>query len=134
MTLVQEYESIFKKKVERACLQTGLFLVSDRKVIIWFNLFNQFLFDSTLPRFDQINFLSDVADNHGNCIVMNNGKTILEIYNHFSNKKLFLEILAHEMIHLYDHVHNNGKMNHGKTFFAWKSKMNDLGLRLNVKY
>jgi hypothetical protein len=134
MTLVQEYESNSKKKIKKACNETGTFSVSNRKISIWFNVLNQNLFDSSLPRFDIYSITTEESDYHAACIITESGQSILEIFHIFPDKKTFLEILAHEMIHLYDYLNNDKNMKHGKSFFIWKEKIKNLGLRLNIKY
>lgn len=53
--------------------------------------------------------------------------------NVFPNKKFFIEILAHEMIHHYQYI--NGKpLGHGENFFRWTKRFNKQGLNLSVTY
>jgi len=47
----------------------------------------------------------------------------------FPNRKFFLEVLAHEMIHQYQCEFQN-RMDHGQTFWAWKNKLEKYNLRL----
>lgn len=47
----------------------------------------------------------------------------------FPNRRFFLEVLAHEMIHQYQCEVQN-RMDHGQTFWAWKSKLERHNLRL----
>lgn len=49
----------------------------------------------------------------------------------FPHRKLFLEVLVHEMIHQYQCEHLN-RMDHGQTFWYWKSKLNRYNLDLFV--
>lgn len=47
----------------------------------------------------------------------------------FPSRKFFLEVLAHEMVHQYQCEFQN-RMDHGKTFWAWKHKFNKYNLTL----
>lgn len=47
----------------------------------------------------------------------------------FPNRKFFLEVLAHEMIHQYQCEFQN-RMDHGQTFWSWKSKFDRYKLSL----
>jgi len=59
------------------------------------------------------------------------GKTILGISDDCFDRKEFLTVLVHEMVHAYEHQ-EIGKMSHGKTFYEWKSRIKrNTGLSLN---
>lgn len=51
------------------------------------------------------------------------------ITDKFPNRKFFLEVLAHEMIHQYQCEFQN-RMDHGQTFWSWKQKLGKYKLRL----
>jgi hypothetical protein len=51
------------------------------------------------------------------------------INDQFPNRKFFLEVLAHEMIHQYQCEVQN-RMDHGQTFWAWKRKLEKYNLQL----
>jgi len=51
------------------------------------------------------------------------------INDQFPNRKFFLEVLAHEMIHQYQCEIQN-RMDHGQTFWAWKNKLAKYNLKL----
>jgi hypothetical protein len=62
---------------------------------------------------------------------------LLSMTNRFPNKKIFIEVLAHEMVHLFQFLHASPpfsyrSVSHGKTFHAWKSTFEKHGLRLRV--
>lgn len=50
-----------------------------------------------------------------------------------NNRALFLAILAHEMVHQ-DEQQKHGRMTHGRNFWAWKPKIDQLGLEFGVSY
>ena len=51
----------------------------------------------------------------------------------YKNKKFFVEILAHEMIHHYQFT-NGELVNHGSTFTCWNDIFNKKGLKLYKVY
>lgn len=136
MKLDQEYTSSCRKKLEKALLDEEPFLVTHRKISMWFNILNDVFFEKKIPKFNKFKILKRKTDYFASCNINYDGakvETLLEIYRKFQTKKDFLEILAHEMIHLHDHwVYED--MAHGKRFFKWKKKFNELGLRLQIKY
>ena len=55
--------------------------------------------------------------------------TRLLMNNKYRSKLHFVEVLAHEMVHLYQVLHNNPP-GHGPSFHEWKEHFNEKGLRL----
>lgn len=51
------------------------------------------------------------------------------ISDQFPNRKFFIEVLAHEMIHQYQCEFQN-RMDHGQTFWEWEEKFKKYNLRL----
>jgi hypothetical protein len=47
----------------------------------------------------------------------------------YKTKKMFVEILAHELVHHYQYM-NGFEVDHGKSFFKWKKIINKKGLAL----
>lgn len=131
MKLDQGYTSKCKFKLKKACIVDGEFEVTHRKVQIWFNILNHIFFRDYLPNFDIVK-IKFREESLGSC-EFRKGKYILEIRPWFNSKKDFLEILVHEMIHLYEHLENE-KMTHGPNFFLWKETVNRFNLRLHIAY
>lgn len=129
MSSVQEYAY----KFEQAFKQKDTFLVTDRKISVWFNIFNQAIFNQKLPKFHQIKLIEKNIPYYGLCEVNSDDEYILELQENFPNKKLFLEILIHEMIHLHEYI-KYGKMSHGSNFLKWRKKLNRFGLDLKRVY
>jgi hypothetical protein len=50
----------------------------------------------------------------------------------FESKKHFIEVLAHEMVHQYQAEMQN-RMDHGRTFWAWREKFARFGIRLRMR-
>ena len=60
-----------------------------------------------------------------------NGRVVIGISDDCFDKKMFLTVLAHEMVHAYEHQELN-KMSHGKTFYDWEGRIKrNVGLPLN---
>lgn len=51
----------------------------------------------------------------------------------FYNWRHFIEVLAHEMVHQYQ-IEQYNKLNHGKTFWAWKDKFERYNMHLRIAY
>lgn len=100
----------------------------------WFDHYNAALFENKLPNFDDIK----IKRIHGALgqVVYTTYKTreqkfVLEMLPRYETKKMFLETLVHEMIHLYQMKIKNDTGNHNKLFFGFRKKLNFLGLRLS---
>lgn len=48
----------------------------------------------------------------------------------YRNPKTFIDVMAHEMVHQYE-WERQGVMSHGRTFFAWKEKLEEKGIPLD---
>jgi hypothetical protein len=104
-----------------------------RDINEWFSIINYQLFSNQLPPFDRVciktypdchALFQSWEENKGSVVMLEMGKS-------FADKKTFIEILAHEMIHLYQHIHNEGEgEDHGPTFRKWRNKFMQNGLRL----
>lgn len=62
---------------------------------------------------------------------------LLSITNRFPTERVFVEVLAHEMVHLYQFLHSTPRfsfdaVSHGKSFHAWKPTFEKCGLKLRV--
>ncbi len=103
----------------------------------WWNLLNNALFDGKLLPPQKIT-VKAFRNDHGNCHPMSKkGHVRLEINSEFFDRKQFLAILAHEMIHQWQWTYEDikGKMDHGKTFWQWEPVLKrTLNLPLSVTY
>lgn len=97
----------------------------------WFVVLNEQIFGNKLGDFTDIK----VKRLHNTHAFFNydDDKTVrdtsLEMNNMFSSKKLFVEILAHEMIHHFQHSYNE-PLGHGPSFWAWRDNFKLKGLIL----
>ena len=53
--------------------------------------------------------------------------------NSFYNWRHFVEVLAHEMVHQYQ-IEQHNKLDHGRTFWAWKEKFARYNMHLRISY
>lgn len=128
----REYLSNCKRKIKKAAVDDNTVKVTERKVKIWFNIINLAMFNNELPKFDEIEIVDD-KDYYGMCECHNDEFYKLFINSSFHSKKMFVEVMVHEMIHLYDFV-IYGRMTHGKKFFEWQDKVQKFGLKLYKTY
>ena len=61
----------------------------------------------------------------------------LSITNRFPSKRTFIEVLAHEMVHLHQFLYatppfSYNSVSHGKSFHAWRPTFEKYGLKLRV--
>lgn len=97
----------------------------------WFIILNEQIFGNKLPKFNEVRvgrpkrvhalFLYWPGDKEkGSSLVMTKV---------FENKKLFVEILTHEMIHLFQHTFDE-PLGHGPSFRVWSDNLKLKGLKL----
>jgi hypothetical protein len=106
-------------------------------VVFWYDNLNELMFESALPTLTGVHFKRikgywaemECSKYSGEELVR--PKLVLSYsYNSF---KEFLEIIAHEMIHVWEYV-NFGIMGHGERFFSWEPKFKDqLGMIISEK-
>lgn len=126
-----------KKHIENVLLRPSTqqpYITNMHGISDWFDHYNTALFGGNLPNFDDIK----IKRIHGALgqVVFTQYKTkrpqkfVLEMLPRYETKKMFLETLVHEMIHLYQMKVINDTGNHNKHFFAFRKKLNFLGLNL----
>ena len=102
----------------------------------WIFILNQQFFDFKLPPFNRIT-IDDQKELNGHHAFFyywprnskNYPETELSMNEVFADKKTFVEILAHEMVHHFQHMHGE-PLGHGPTFMAWQDNFALKGLRL----
>jgi hypothetical protein len=97
----------------------------------WFVILNQQIFGNKLSEFDEIR-IGRPRGVHALFLYWPGDKekgSILVMTKVFSSKKEFVEILAHEMIHLFQHTFNE-PLGHGPSFRAWSDNLQLKGLKL----
>lgn len=118
--------------------EPGEYIATFKDIRQWHSILNAAVFGGVVPKFGDIEikfrrgqFASAVEDNKkrnpdDRCCP-------LRISPCFPSFKVFIIILAHEMIHAWEWV-VIGRMSHGKTFFQWKEKLAEQGIPLNKRY
>lgn len=128
----REYLFKCRKRIKNASLdETTSIEVTERKVQFWFNVINAAIFNNKLPKFHQIE-IGTYKTFHALCECDDTTYT-LKIKSKFESRKRFVEVIAHEMIHLYEWVEYQ-KMTHGKDFYEWKDKLKRYNLNLYKNY
>lgn len=100
----------------------------------WYHILNRQLFGNLLKPVEKI-FVSNHVK-YGDVYALyyyNQSKrgeeSKISISSSFKNEKMFVEILAHEMIHHFQYSYDE-PVGHGPTFFAWRDNLKLKGLRL----
>lgn len=99
----------------------------------WFDILNQQIFGGKLPQFDSIR-IARPKGVHAlfQCWEDKDGKTKTKLImtQVFRNEKTFVEILAHEMIHLFQHKFKE-PLGHGPSFWIWRDIFSLKGINLH---
>lgn len=132
-------KAYFKRYVSRASEKQEPFSPTSLQLSRAYSIINHCIFDDKLKRPKlQIKYLPDA---YGICYgYLDDGKppqsepTCIRIVMHtkFKSRRHFIEILAHEMVHQYQCEHLN-KLDHGKTFWAWKDKFTAHNIKLRLE-
>lgn len=105
----------------------------------WFDILNEELFDNKLSPVHEIDirwrrlayaYYRYVYDD----AKPGKEKLSLLMNKRYSSKKFFVEILAHELVHHYQFLYHDKRVNHGPTFMRWHKKLKAKGLKLSRKY
>lgn len=110
------------------------FQVTPILVMRWWNLLNNALFDGKLLTPRKI-VVKAFRNNHGWCNPLSTkGHVHLGINSEFMDRKEFMTILVHEMVHQWQWTFV-GEMTHGETFWQWEGPIKRiLNLPLSEKY
>lgn len=108
------------------------FRPKDDDVITWFNILNEQVFGNKLKpltemyvkRHNGFHAFFHYWPKSENC------EPEISMNTTFKTKKLFVEILAHEMIHYFQYSYNE-PLGHGPTFWAWRDNLQLKGLTLH---
>jgi hypothetical protein len=100
----------------------------------WFHILNEQIFGGLLQPVDKI-FISN-HKNYGDVYALyyyNHEKrgepSKISVCKTFDNRKMFVEILAHEMIHHFQYTYDE-PLGHGPSFTAWRDNFTLKGLKL----
>jgi hypothetical protein len=122
----------YHKLVKSLKNEKGKYRPTMDELNLWFDILNATIFGNKLKPFDKLHigrphnahalFLYWPGEKEkGNQLKMN------KVYD---NKKLFVEILAHEMIHLFQFQYDE-PLGHGPSFWVWRDNFNLKGLTLH---
>jgi len=107
------------------------YTVTIRKCKYWFHILNHILFDDQLV----LNFEFKIKDyTYSNALAVCYSDTYTRVFDvrmnsEYENKIIFLNSLAHELVHVWQ-LQNNQSWNHGPSFFQWKKKFSKNGFKL----
>lgn len=111
-----------------------------KELDIWFKKLNQEVFSNKLKNFRKIKFTEMRT-----CWAITNGVVVwskhstkkkqilhtdLVLRRTFPNKKTFIEVVAHEMVHHYQWCFGDRTDVHGKTFLEWKEPLEKHHIKL----
>ena len=99
----------------------------------WFDIINNELFEGKLPPVDEIDIRCR-RGTHAYYEYENDPKrkqhTSIKMNKRYKNKRMFVEILAHEMVHHWQYVMGHSD-SHGESFDSWKEPLLKRGLILS---
>jgi hypothetical protein len=107
------------------------------EAVAWYKLLNKLIFKNTLPKHPVYDFIFEVVPlrtSWGYAARYSTGMLEIQITNSYPRIRTFLEVLAHEMIHLYQLKYESGTVTHGPTFWAWKENLAEYHLGLATRY
>lgn len=111
--------------------------VTNDAVKYWFRIINHEVWNDRLPMFNTIQIRPFVR-NWAMCIEdtddPSHTKYRLAIDIEFPSFQLFLNVLAHEMVHLYQFMQKDDGEHHGDSFWAWEFPLKEHGLLLSDVY
>ena len=119
-------ENYFKKKPYKTTL-------ADCE--LWFDILNNIIFKRSLPAFDSIT-IRRMRSAVGQVIITDKEKKVechLEMNTSMKDFQTFLEVLGHEMVHLWQYTQlSDSTCNHNTEFYKWKRVFASNGLRLTL--
>jgi SprT-like family len=123
-----------RKKLKDLDYSTEKYKPTPEKCWEWFNILNEQIFGGLLEPVKKI-FISN-HKKYGDVYALyyyNNRKrgkpSKISLCKKFENEKMFVEILAHEMIHHFQYTYGE-PVGHGPSFMAWRENFILKGLKL----
>ena len=119
-------ENYFKKKPYKTTL-------ADCE--LWFDILNNIIFKRGLPVFDSVT-IRKMRSAVGQVIITDKEKKVechLEMNTNYKDFQTFLEVMGHEMVHLWQYTQlSDSTCNHNTEFYKWKRVFGQNGLRLTL--
>ena len=112
-----------------------MYITTVRKINRNFNWINREVFNNELYNFRCVSTYKYEKSGHwaiclgSTCVDKGEKFCNLKIAEEFPNRQIFLNILAHEIIHLYQWT-VLGHMNHGPTFHEWANIFDERGIEI----
>jgi len=103
------------------------------EVVFWYDNFNELIFENELPKLTGIQFCKSKeywAETFCRRYMDNKLRAEIKLSYNFKSFKDFLEIMAHEMVHIWE-FENFSVMGHGERFFSWAPKLKRYGLDIS---
>ena len=88
----------------------------------WFDILNECVFGNKLPFFDKVFIDKQRKHNALFCYDKETKENDLMLNTHYKNEKVFVLVMAHEMIHLFQLMYDE-PLGHGVAFFIWKENL-----------
>ena len=113
-----------------------MYIITHRKIARDFNRLNKLIFNDALPHFRYVYIFEYKKTEHwawccGDENDTNGRFCDLRIGAVVPSRQTFLNILAHEMIHLCQWL-SIGEMHHGKPFFQWNKKLKKFNITVSL--
>ena len=132
-TITKKQKIKRKLKKELSSVKMLKYKTTYKDIKKYFKLINEFVFANKLSPFNEITLVHKPRNYIGQVVVSDKiGKGtrnfILEMMKVYSNKREFVDTLAHEMIHLYQMANLGDTGNHNDLFYSFRPKLNTIGL------
>lgn len=115
--------------------QTGKYAPTINDVIYWYDIINDQIFGNELPHPNAVKLLRSNLY-WGECFYnkYKDGEIFFQLNfsTKFNSFKDFLEVLAHEMVHVWEFI-TYGYGGHGEHWESWRPKLKRFGLDLKIK-
>ena len=130
----------FRKYITKADSKEGNFSPTPLQAVRAHTIINECIFGNKLSR-PRI-YIQKLDDAWGICHGdLDDGKyppfepccNYIALNCSFYSWRHFIEVLAHEMVHQYQ-IEQLNRVDHGKTFWAWKEKFERYNMKLRIAY
>jgi hypothetical protein len=112
-------------------LTTEKFYPGEDDVTHWFGVLNEQIFGNKLTPFTEIEVKTcKKAHAFFHYNYSEDGSTKIQVHPYFKSRKLFVEIMAHEMVHKFQHDFGE-PIGHGPSFWVWRDIFNLKGIDLH---
>lgn len=100
-----------------------------------YTLLNKKVFGGILPKSSEIEFqIGNMPSALGICkYLISRDSLVIKVRPEFRDRKLFVAIVAHEMVHLYEYI-TYKQMTHGPRFYEWRDVLAEHGIDLSRTY